>query len=153
MRQANFARMNQIVIAIFTAIVFLSIFNSFASDQSDSYNDTVKITINYPSTGDTIPIKVMKNAAFTITLSSNPSTGYSWTLDENLDTNILKSNGSRYITHHNQDNPKLVGQGGVEVWTFTATGSGTQIVNLKYHRPWEKNVQPVRIQILNVTVQ
>lgn len=111
----------------------------------------VNITYNAPS-GKPIPVTLPRGAAFTITLDSNPTTGYSWKLGGALNSKILKSEGGKYISPAQTD-PPMVGKGGQEVWTFKAVGPGKQTVTLMYVRPWEKNVPPVRTQKIVVTVQ
>jgi len=118
-----------------------------------SPSDDAQINITYSApAGTPIPVTVPTGATFTVTLASNPTTGYSWKLDGSLNAKILKSEGGKYIAPA-QTNPPMVGVGGREVWTFKAIGPGKQTVTLIYIRPWEKNVPPVRTQKLVVTVR
>lgn len=76
---------------------------------------------------------------FTISLESNPTTGYSWQLAKPLDEKIVKLESSKYTPLATD----RVGAGGVEKWTFRAVKKGTIRVSLKYVRPWEKDKPPV----------
>lgn len=76
----------------------------------------------------------------TITLESNPTTGYSWQLKEPFRKDILELESANY----DPDKTGLVGSGGRELWTFVAIGEGVTSVTLIYKRPWEKGVKPAK---------
>ena len=91
---------------------------------------------------------------FTITLESNPTTGYQWQLAKPLDEKILKLVSSKY----EMEEPKnletgYVGVGGHEYWTFKAVGKGTTLIELMYVRPWEKDVPPVEAAVFRIRVK
>lgn len=88
---------------------------------------------------------------FSITLESNPTTGYSWELAEPLDESILKLVSSEYKTLATTF-PPPPGTGGIEIWTFEALDRGTTEISLKYVRPWETDVPPARERTLVVIV-
>jgi inhibitor of cysteine peptidase len=89
---------------------------------------------------DSKPITVMTGQTFNVTLASNPTTGYSWALAKPLDAKLLT-----LVTNiYQRPETRLVGAGGQEVWTFKAAGEGRTDIALKYVRPWETNVAPVR---------
>jgi len=87
---------------------------------------------------------------FFIKVSSNPSTGFSWELNKPLDT-ILLLQGSDYIPR--KTNPKVVGAGGEEIWTFQAIKPGKTVISLKYWRTWEKDQPPARIYNFPVEIK
>lgn len=74
---------------------------------------------------------------YTITLPSNPTTGYSWFIQAyDHDSLILKAH--RYLPAET----KRVGAGGLEEWQFVATPQALRAphvvpVTLIYARPWE----------------
>jgi inhibitor of cysteine peptidase len=77
-----------------------------------------------------------KDSQFNITLAANPTTGYVWLL-EKYDPNFVT------VVKHVFQAPdtKLVGAGGVDVWTFKLTPvafSAPHILKIKllYARPW-----------------
>ena len=96
-----------------------------------------------------IPIAVRTKSQFTITLPSNPTTGYKWRLANRLDAGILKCLGSKY----NAPTGNLVGQGGTETWNFQAVGKGKATITLEYARPWEKDVKPAKTQKFAVVIK
>lgn len=95
------------------------------------------------------PIKVSAGQTFTITLDSNPSTGYKWDLAGALDEKIVQLVKSEYKPPAEQ----IPGRGGKETWTFKATGKGETRIALKYIRPWEKDVTPAAAKTFIVVVQ
>ena len=75
---------------------------------------------------------------FTLTLDSNPTTGYRWQLANPVDEKHVKLISSEY----HRPNTQLIGAGGKETWNFKAVAEGNTGIHLKYIRPWETNVPP-----------
>jgi len=86
---------------------------------------------------------------FTISLGSNPSTGYSWQLAKPLDEKIVRLVSSEYTSSQT----KLVGAGGKENWTFLALKKGAAKIVLKYARPWEKDKLPAEQKTFSISVR
>ncbi len=95
------------------------------------------------------PITVNPGEEWSITVSSNATTGYSWRLAAPLDEKVVKLVGSRYVAPRTD----LLGAPGREVWTFIATASGKTTVSLKYIRPWEKDGIPAGTTTFTVIVK
>ena len=94
-------------------------------------------------------VEVEVGQEFTITLESNPTTGYQWQLAKPLDEGILKFIGSEYKAPETE----LLGAGGKEVWTFKAVNRGIAEISLKYVRLWEKDVPPAKEQTFAIIVK
>ena len=81
-----------------------------------------------------------EESLFTITLASNPSTGFVWLL-ESYDSTLLKLVKHDYVAPDNKKN--RVGTTGVENWTFTEKSKipGPQVtkITLINARPWDIN--------------
>jgi inhibitor of cysteine peptidase len=86
----------------------------------------------------------------TLTLESNPTTGYSWQVTE-LDKAILVQEGEPEYKQ-SPGSEGLVGAGGTETFRFKAAGSGETSLMLGYMRPWE-SVPPVETFEIRVLVQ
>lgn len=84
-------------------------------------------------------IRVFKGQQVELTLPSNPSTGYSWSYQQQPDGNIIKQTGHQYLP----PDTDLIGGGGTERWTFQAVAPGETGLILVYSRPWE-SVQPLK---------
>jgi len=93
-----------------------------------------------PSFGE-MPVKVRAGQRFTITMDSNPTTGYSWQLAKPIDGKMLKFLGSKYYA--DKADPEMVGVGGEERWAFRALKCGRTRIFFKYVRSWEKGIAPV----------
>jgi inhibitor of cysteine peptidase len=81
-------------------------------------------------------IELEKGEEITILLDSNPTTGYSWILGEEMDSTIVELTDSMFL--QTEKEKELVGAGGSEVFTFEAKNSGHTEIVLCYQRPWEE---------------
>lgn len=78
---------------------------------------------------------------FEIKLKSNPTTGYSWYL-ENYNSNLLTPIKQEYKSSQAKKNSKpLLGAGGTDTWTFKATKEAFTVprvteIAFTYMRPW-----------------
>lgn len=96
------------------------------------------------------PVSVKAGQQFTVSLESNPTTGYMWQLAKPVDEKLVKFIESKY----EQTGKKgLYGAGGQEHWTFKSTGAGKTNIEMKYVRSWEKNVPPVRVATIVIEVK
>lgn len=84
-------------------------------------------------------VVTQKEPVFTITLQSNPTTGFSWNLIS-YDKNLVELLNHKYVA---PENKKLMGAPGYEIWVFKAK-KATYAVNqvghvvMSYARPWTK---------------
>ena len=79
-----------------------------------------------------------KKPAFTVTLSSNATTGYSWFL-LSCDNRLVTPLSARYIPPKNK---KMMGAPGQMQWQFQVTPAGLAVprvitLELGYLRPWQ----------------
>lgn len=72
-----------------------------------------------------------------ISLESNPSTGYTWTL-AGIDSTILAQTQQDLF----EPRSELVGSPGRQIFHFKAIARGETALRLHYQRPWEKDVAP-----------
>ena len=90
----------------------------------------------------TVPQKIIRvkpNTTFTVLLSANRTTGYSWELDPTQGRSELQLLGHNYEPAGNQ-----IGSGGEERWSFRASKASEYRVHFSYRRPWEKNAAPAK---------
>ncbi len=107
-----------------------------AADASDS-GKTIEI-----SAGDSL----------TVTLDSNPTTGFSWALKGIGNESVLEQTGHEFKAAPASNTP-LLGAGGKEIWTFKALNKGTSTINMEYIRSWEQGVEPQETFALTVVVK
>jgi inhibitor of cysteine peptidase len=88
-----------------------------------------------PADATTTAISASVGVPFSITLDSNPTTGYSWDLTTQLDADVVD------LLHHSyqRDGGPRPGAGGTEIWTFDPLCAGFTTIVLRYRRPWEPN--------------
>ena len=83
-----------------------------------------------------------------ITLEGNPSTGYNWEVQPDANAVIEQVGGAEFKANSN-----LMGAPGMIAITLKASKTGQQMLNLVYHRSFEKDVPPVKVFTLNVIVE
>jgi predicted secreted protein len=98
--------------------------NVNASTSSITSENTSMTKIANSSATPAEPIRVAQEGSFTITLQSNPSTGYYW--DPHFDPAMLSLTNSSFISNPNPYN--LVGVPGSQVFTFQSLTSGTTTI-------------------------
>ena len=94
-------------------------------------------------------IEAVAGKTFTVTLESNPTTGYRWRLVSPLDESVVRLLDTKYEPRR----PGLLGAGGLERWTFRAEHAGRADIRLEYVRPWEKGVPPARTARFTIRVR
>ena len=95
-------------------------------------------------------ITLQSGQVVTVTLESNPTTGYSWQVME-IDNAILVQEGDPEYKQASGTSG-LVGAGGTETFRFKAVGTGETTLSLGYARPWE-SVPPIQSFTIQVSVQ
>ena len=93
-------------------------------------------------------VELSVGQSLVVTLESNATTGYSWTLAQNSDESVLNKTGNEYVAPQTT----LIGAGGKEEWTFKALKKGTSTISMGYSRPWE-STPPVDTFDLTVVVK
>jgi len=99
-------------------------------------------------TGNDSSIKAQAGGNFLIRLDSNPTTGYSWELADDYSQTVIELIESTYQAPETQRK----GAGGQELWQFKAVGTGNTLITLRYRRPWEEGVPPIKTQTFEVAV-
>lgn len=84
---------------------------------------------------------------FTLTLRTNPSTGYSWKVVSSGEP-VIRQLGEAEFTPDSH----MAGAGGTERYTFRADNAGTAALKLVYVRPWEKDAEPVNTFAVTLVV-
>ena len=86
----------------------------------------------------------------TVTLPSNPSTGFRWGLAGISNQAILKQDGdSEYVLPEST----AVGATGQEIWTFKTLSRGISTIVLVYSQPWEGGTKKEWIISIEVKVR
>ena len=139
-----------------TAKTFLDAGWDFVGETANGPNDVWRIAegLDYPRLwwepydGR---VTVALGQIFTVTLESNPSTGYRWEWVDHQDS-IVEQMGEAQFKPRETGDPPLVGAGGWESFDFKAVHQGQMTLKLVYRRPWEEGVEPLKTFSLQVTV-
>ena len=92
-----------------------------------------EVRLNDGDNGKTV--KVAVGGAVTLTLESNPTTGFSWEKTDKVDKDILKLERNDY---KEKDHPAgVVGVGGRTTIVYRALKKGKAKIDLTYMQPWE----------------
>jgi len=98
--------------------------------------------------GDSLNLKI--NDTVEIKLESNPSTGYSWFLSDNVDEAIVSVTSPEFM--ESKKDKELVGAGGYEIFTIKAIAKGKTDIILNYERPWEEGIEPLEIFEITISI-
>ena len=80
-------------------------------------------------------VEIPADGALTVTLFSNPTTGFRWSEEANItDVGVLEQIKHEYMAPGQEG---VVGAGDQEVWTFKALKNGETTVTMEYSRQWE----------------
>jgi inhibitor of cysteine peptidase len=98
-------------------------------------------------------IDLVKSGTLTVTLCSNPSTGFQWNADAEIsDTSVIKQDSHEFIQPLVETDEMITGAPGKEVWVFKALSEGTATISFSYSRPWEGGEKDVWTLDISVTV-
>ncbi|HEK1684800.1 TPA: protease inhibitor I42 family protein [Pseudomonas putida] len=75
-----------------------------------------------------------------LSLASNPSTGYRWSIKDPA-SGLLRSLGPE--VYSSPEEAGIVGSAGVASWRFQVVSAGDGHLVLVYQQPWAPEVQPV----------
>lgn len=87
------------------------------------------------------PVHLTLDQALTLTLPSNPSTGYRWLL-QNPANAVLNALGPE--VYSSSDSNGMVGSDGQSTWRFKARAAGEGHLVLVYQQPWAPEEPPAR---------
>ena len=95
-------------------------------------------------------IVVSAGTTITVTLGSNPTTGFSWGKAAIANPASLEQTGNQFLAPEGKG---LVGAPGNQVWTFNALQKGTTTVSMEYSQPWAGGEKGAWTFELTVTVE
>jgi len=111
-------------------------------------NPEKKTHITFTEEDDGRSVKLNRGEVFDIMLEGNPTTGYTWQKTEPEDRDILE-----LIEREFKPQSDRIGSPGIQIFHFKAVGKGRTTIRLIYHRPWEKEVQPLREFELRISIK
>jgi len=81
-------------------------------------------------------VEVAVDGSLTVTLCSNPTTGFQWESPQITDQTVLEQVDHKLVMPESEP-PPPPGTPGQEVWTFKALREGKSTISIAYSRPWE----------------
>lgn len=87
------------------------------------------------------PQRLQLGQSLTVTLPSNPTTGYRWKLKDSAAA-VLQARSPEVYSTPEQNG--MVGTAGSSTWRFQAAASGEGTLLLVYQQPWAPEVVPVQ---------
>jgi len=93
---------------------------------------------------------VRQGEVIVVKLDSNHSSGFSWSLGEDIGA-VVKQDGKSVYARNTSKSGKIL-SGGNETWRFRTVGTGRETVKLEYRRSWERNF-PDRTFRFSLTVR
>jgi inhibitor of cysteine peptidase len=105
-------------------------------------------TLTEINNGDSLNLKI--NDTVEIKLESNPTTGYSWFLSDNVDETIVSVTSPEFM--ESKKDEELVGAGGYEIFNVKAIAKGKTDIILNYERPWEEGVEPLETFEITISI-
>ena len=94
-------------------------------------------------------ISLQAGQCFSLKFVTSPGTGYSWMLAAPLDEKMLIVKEMRSEAPENG----LLGASEYEIWLCQALRAGKSEIALKYVRPWEKDLDPLRTHVFKVLIR
>jgi len=82
-------------------------------------------------------VEVAAGDSFTVTLCSNPTTGFIWSEQAQISDQTVLQQTDHQLVMPESEPPPPPGTPGQEVWTFQALNKGEATVSMEYSRPWE----------------
>ena len=111
-------------------------------DEQFSPADTMQeMETEQDSTSDLTVAEV--GGTFTISLESNPTTGYSWQAE--FDPESLE-----LVSEDFTSDSTLIGAGGIQTFEFMALKQGQVLVTMVYKRPWEDGSIDTKVIPVNI---
>jgi len=117
-----------------------------AAPSSEEVSQTEDQSLVFQDPG--IPIKVQPDDEFSISLTSNPSTGYLWKMTLPEGDKTVTFLGSDHVVSQTG----MMGAPGQEIFKFKATTPGEVKADFVYRRPWETVTAPPR-KVFTILVQ
>jgi len=95
------------------------------------------------------PLQLKNGQNLTLTLPSNPTTGYRWAIQDSAG-GVLRSLSPE--VYSNTEDTGVVGSGGHSTWRFQAFTPGQGRLRLTSQQPWEPEAEPAETFDCAITV-
>jgi len=127
---------------------------SAASENEESYrfsfsiNDQDKVEQAFTSS-DVVTIALKPSDQLILYIPANATTGYQWVLKDDFEDKFVHLVSTDYVAPESE----MMGAGGTSVWTFNANEEGVTTLAFEYIRPWETDVEPEIVLLVQVHIK
>ena len=98
-------------------------------------------------------VDLIKPGLLTVTLCSNPTTGFQWDADPAISApSVIAQDSYEFVQPLVDASEMIAGAPGKDVWVFKSLNEGTATISFSYSRPWEGGEKDVWTLVLEVTV-
>jgi predicted secreted protein len=110
------------------------------------------VTVTEKQNHKTVSVKA--GQTIKVSLDSNNTTGYGWTVAGKPNAKVLKLKAKHYDTPKGKNSKRpLMGAGSREIWTFSVLGKGKTDLVMHYVSPKDKNPKPARVFKITVSAK
>lgn len=141
---------------LFFLVILATILMSLTTSPTSKLDEDFGEIFSLETGSNTLEVSPQEGQTFTIKIRGNPTTGYTWFLDnrDNLDNSAIKAlNLNEFGSSRNyktDEHPEgMVGVGGYYFFTFKALKKGASVDLVFIHkRPWESgHVRKVTVKV------
>jgi len=124
--------------------------NSEGEEYTFSYalNDAQKVEKAYKSS-DVMTVEMEPHDQLVLYIPANATTGFQWVLKDDFEERFVQLIASEYQAPDSE----LMGAGGTALWSFKANEEGVTTLAFEYLRPWEEDVDPAIVLLIQVHVK
>lgn len=118
------------------AIALMILLSSCAAPAMREVDIDCDAFYDLPDQVDRIEMSV--GDSFTITLCSNPTTGYNWGEDADVSNGeVIRQDRQEFNAPGVGGDAPVAGAAGTHTWTFSALRAGESVIAFEYSQPWE----------------
>jgi inhibitor of cysteine peptidase len=136
---------------IAASLAFLAVLVFGTATMGAQGEKTVTITDQDQDKDKEPKVELKKGDKLVVKLAANPTTGFTWVIASKEDDKLKSEGKPKYEPKDNQK--KVAGGGGVQVFTFTAAEVGELDVEMHYLRTFEKDKEPAKKFKFKVTIK
>jgi len=108
--------------------------------------DEVEQTFN---SSDVVTVSMKPSDQLALYIPANATTGYQWVLKDDFEDKFVQLASTDYVAPDSE----LMGAGGTSVWIFNANEEGVTTLAFEYLRPWETDVEPEIVLLIQVHIK
>jgi inhibitor of cysteine peptidase len=131
------------VIASAILVVILAIVGGYIYFSSSKTPAMIEVSENQQN------VEIKNGQEFTIVLTSNPSTGYSWSLNDTYNNNVTLKISNEFIA----SSTEMIGAPGRELWVFKGVGIGSTKLSFSYARQGDDRTSQLNFKSFNIDVK